>query len=221
LNLPAKHIVRAGEHLGAIAHKYGFENFSMLWELPENAALKALREDPSLLAAGDELFIPDRVRLIFNRATDASHDVHVRVDTLKLNLRVLGIDGEPHKNAPVVLRVEPPRTGGASLQTERTLTTDGEGKLSVDIAKHVRSGSMLVDGIEFPLRIGLLDPIDTATGVEQRLRNLGYLSAREEGESLEPNELELAVEDFQADQALEVTGKRQDIEAKLEEVYGS
>jgi N-acetylmuramoyl-L-alanine amidase len=221
--MPLTHVVRPGEHLGAIAKQYGFENFSMLWELPENAELKRLREDPALLAPGDELFIPDRVRLVFNRITDASHDVKVKLDRLQLNLRVLDIDGEPYKNAAVTIRVEPPKKPGASFQTEKTLTTDGEGKLSVDIAKHVRAGSLLVDGVEFPLDIGKLDPIDTQAGVAQRLHNLGYLAPRDldrDGE-IDAAELELAIRDFQADHTLESTGQAKDIETKLEEVYGS
>lgn len=221
--MPLTHVVRPGEHMGTIAKKYGFENFSTLWDLPENAELKQLREDPSLLAPGDELFIPDRVRLVFNRMTDASHDVKVKLDRLQLNLRVLDIDGEPYANGTVTIRVEPPKKPGASFQTEKTLTTDAEGKLSVDVAKHVKAGSLIIEGVEFPLDIGQLDPIDTQAGVAQRLHNLGYLAPRDadgDGE-IDASELELAIRDFQADNSLELTGKAADIEAKLEEVYGS
>ena len=128
--MTATHIVEAGEHLGTIARKFGFENFSVLWEHPSNAAIKALRKDPTLLAPGDEIFIPDRVRLVFSRLTDASHDFKVHLDTLKLSLRLLELDGEPRKNARVVVRVETPETGGASSSNEQELVTDGDGNVT-------------------------------------------------------------------------------------------
>jgi hypothetical protein len=214
----AVHIVRAGEHIGSIAHQYGFENFSPLWDHPQNAKLKAARKDPFLLAPGDELFIPDRVQLVFDRVTQASHDIKVHVDKLTLKLRVLGVDGKPKKNTKVTLRVEPPKTGGRR-EPEQTVTTDGDGNVSVNVATHVVDASFVVDEVEFPLHIGMLDPIDTDRGVEQRLCNLGYLQRRDD--EPDPRELRLAIEDFQSDHELELTGKREDIEAKLEEVHGS
>jgi hypothetical protein len=216
--LPATHIVKEGEHLGRIARDFGFENFSMLWDHPENAALKQQRKDPMLLAPGDEVFIPDRVQLIFKRATAASHDFKVNIDTLTLNLRLVEFDGKPLANAPVVVRVEAPETDGASSQDEQTLTTDGDGNLSVDVASHVDSGSIEIDGVKFPLSIGGLDPIDTDSGVAQRLSNLGYLVL--DDDDLDPELLRLAIQDFQADNELDTTGERADVEDKLAEIYG-
>jgi N-acetylmuramoyl-L-alanine amidase len=215
----ASHIVKAGEHLGSIARKFGYENFSVLWDHPNNAALKQLRKDPMQLAPGDEVFIPDRVRLVFNRTTAASHDFRVHMDTLTLNLRLLDFDGKPRKNANVLVRVEAPETGAASNASEQTLTTDGEGNLSVEVAPHVADGSIEIDGVVFNLGIGGLDPVDTDSGAAQRLANLGYLVL--DDDDLDPTLLRLAIEDFQADNQLQVTGKRADVQAKLLEVYGS
>lgn len=215
--MPASHIVEAGEHLGSIAHKFGFANFSVLWDHPANARLKALRKQPTQLAPGDEVFIPDRVRLVFQRLTDSAHDFRIHVDTLTLALRLLDLDGKPRKNVTVIMRVEEPESGGASRQFERKLVTDADGSVSVKMATHVDSGSIEVDGLIFPLRIGGLDPIGTDGGVTQRLRNLGYLPFDDE---LDSTQLELAVEDFQVDNGLELTGDPTDIRDKLEEVYG-
>jgi hypothetical protein len=214
----ATHIVEAGEHLGSIARKFGFENFSVLWEHPKNAAVKALRKEPTLLAPGDKIFIPDRVRLVFSRQTDASHDFRVHLDTLKLSLRLLEHDGEPRKNVPVIMRVEVPETGEASSSNEQELSTDADGNLSLEIATHADTGTIEIDGVEFPMRIGGLDPIDTEGGVAQRLSNLGYLVL--DAEELDADDLRLAIEDFQSDNHLKVTGERADIEAKLEQVHG-
>jgi len=215
--MPASYIVQAGEHLGSIAHKFGFANFSVLWEHPANARLKALRKEPTLLAPGDEVFIPDRVRLVFERLTDSSHDFRIQVDTLELTIRLLDLTGEPRRNTPVIVRVEEPDSGAASRQSERKLATDGDGKVTVGMATHVSSGSIEVEGVTLPLLIGGLEPIDTDSGVTQRLRNLGYLPLDVE---LDPTQLELAIEDFQVDNDLEMSGDPVDIRDKLKEAYG-
>lgn len=216
--MPATHIVKNGEHLGSIARDFGFENFSVLWEHPDNATLKQLRKDPMLLAPGDEVFIPDRVQLIFKRATAASHDFKVTIDTLTLTLKLVAFDGKPLANSKVKVRVEAPETGGASSQDEQELTTDGDGNLTVDVASHVDSGSIEIDGVTFPLSIGGLDPIETESGVAQRLSNLGYLVL--DDDDLDPALLRLAIQDFQADNGLPTSGERADVAGKLAEVYG-
>lgn len=219
IRLTATHIVKPGEHLGSIARKFGYENFSVLWEHPGNAAIKKLRKDPMQLAPGDEVFIPDRVELTFNRDTAATHDFKVQVDTLKLKLRFVDLEGEPLKNAPALVKVRAPVTSGASTQDEQKLTTDGDGHLEVDVAADVTEGSVEIDGVVYALAIGGLDPVDTDTGAAQRLSNLGYLAL--DDDDLDPEQLRLSIEDFQADNDLELTGKRADIETKLAEVYGS
>ena len=217
--MPATHVVKAGEHLGSIARGFGYEGFSAIWEHPANAALKALRKDPMQLAPGDEVFIPDRVQLIFKRATATTHDFRINVDTLSLTLRFVQFDGKPHANAPIVIKVEAPETDGASVQDEQALKLDGDGKISFDVASHVVAGVVELDGVTYPLEIGGLDPIETETGVAQRLANLGYLVLSDS--DVDPVLLRLAIEDFQADNAQPTTGKSEDARAKLAEIYGA
>jgi hypothetical protein len=126
--VPAIHIVQEREHIGVIVHSYGFENFSEIWEHPQNAQLKELRKSPFLLAPGDELFIPDRTLLTFTRATAASHDFKVNIDQLQLQLRVLGFDAKPKANTNVTIEVDPPESAGASAQSSQKLDTDGAGR---------------------------------------------------------------------------------------------
>lgn len=216
--MTATHIVQAGEHLGSIAYGYGFANFSVLWDHPNNASLKAQRKDPLQLAPGDQVFIPDRVQPVYERLTDASHDFQVKIDTMTLSLRFLDHLGEPLKNEPVVVHVEAPDTGSAS-QGDQQLQTDADGKLTFDVATHVTSGSIEIAGASFPLTIGALDPIGTDTGVAQRLCNLGYLALADD--DVDPEQLMLAIQDFQADNDLDLTGEPDDVRSKLEEVYGS
>ena len=202
-----------------IARKFGFTNFSVLWEHPQNAELKSLRKDPTLLAPGDKVFIPDRVQLVFTRATHDSYDFRVRRDKLSLKLQLFDFGGTARKNTPVVLNVETPATGAASAKGAIPVATDGDGRLSVDIATQVSTGTLEVDGVEVPLRIGELDPIETETGVAQRLGNLGYPVPAEPKK--DPQQMRLVLEEFQVDNDLKPTGERADVEPKLKEVYGS
>jgi hypothetical protein len=174
VSVTAVHIVQSGEHIGVIANSFGFENFSELWDHPNNAALKELRKSPFLLAPGDELFIPDRTLLVFSRNTAASHDFKINIDRIQLQLRLLGQDAKPLKDAKLKLQVDPPESGAASSQREQKLTTDGAGKVVAEISKTCLVGGLVVGGLEYELKIGGLDPIDTDTGLAQRLTNLGY-----------------------------------------------
>lgn len=216
--MTATHTVREGEHLGTIAKKYGFVNFSVLWEHPENAALKSLRKDPMLLAPGDKVFIPDRVQLLFQRATHDSYDFRIRRDKLSLILKFLDFGGTPRVGTPVVLNVIAPETGGASSPAGQPTATDGDGRVSMEVATHVNAGTLQIGGVDLPLHIGALDPIETENGVAQRLRNLGYPVPA--APAKEPQQMRLAIEEFQADHGEKVTGERADVESKLKEVYG-
>ena len=66
------HVVRDGECLASIAYEHGFF-WETLWNLPENAKLKELRKEPTVLLAGDVVHIPDLRVQPHDRATGASH----------------------------------------------------------------------------------------------------------------------------------------------------
>ena len=51
--------VQDGDHISGIAQQFGFDDYTVVWNRPENADLRALRDDPQLLAPGDSLFIPE------------------------------------------------------------------------------------------------------------------------------------------------------------------
>ena len=174
LDVTAVHIVKPGEHIGVIAARYGFENFSEIWNHPDNAELREKREQPFILQAGDLLHIPDPVRLRFSRATAASHDFSVNIDRIQLQLRVLDLEAKPRANVEVTIEAEQPETGKASSSKSQQRTTDGDGKLQIEISKTCSIAELVVDQLEFEVQVGALDPIDTDTGLAQRLTNLGY-----------------------------------------------
>jgi hypothetical protein len=213
------HVVAKGEHIAQIARKYGFENYTPLWEHPKNAELKALRATPFVLDVGDEIFIPDRVLLVFNRTTDASHDFTVSVDKLALHLRFLGPDTKPRPSQEVTIEVDPPETPTASVQRVQKLTTDGDGKVSVEINKSALVANVVVAKFDFAVHIGGLRPASSEEGLAQRLNNLGYFVPPPEDR--DDDEVQSAIEEFQCDNGLKVTGKAEDVQSKIEELYGS
>ena len=49
------HVLRQGEHLSQIADKYGYSDYKAIWNHPNNARLKKLRDNPSVQEV-DEIF---------------------------------------------------------------------------------------------------------------------------------------------------------------------
>lgn len=54
------HTVEPGESLSAIAQRNGLRSWQTIWNHPQNAALRARRERPELVHAGDEVYVPAR-----------------------------------------------------------------------------------------------------------------------------------------------------------------
>ena len=56
----ATHVVQKGETLSAIARKYGYTDWRVLFNLPDNADFKKKRPNPNLIFPGDLITLPDR-----------------------------------------------------------------------------------------------------------------------------------------------------------------
>lgn len=163
---PLTHRVVRGESLSSIAARYGFFELT-LWELPENAALRALRKHPDVLAEGDEVAIPVLRCTSRSAVTGKCHVFRRKGIPAVYRARLLR-DGVAIANADFMLTIDghEPRTG----------MTDGDGRLEVFIPPGGRAGQLEIPAAELRVRVrfGLLDPIDSLLGVQQRLQNLGY-----------------------------------------------
>lgn len=192
----ALHTVSAGESIVSIANNYGFF-WKTIWEHGKNAGLKALRKNPNVLLAGDEVFIPKKELKQKSGATEQRHKFKRKGEPVKLKLQLMFM-GEPRANEDCVLDLE-----GTLINTK----TDAQGKIEVFIPGDARSGSIILrDGAEvIPLKVGNLDPIDTLTGVQQRLNNAGFDCGGEDGELGEYTRE--ALRQYQAQNSLVVTGE--------------
>lgn len=183
-----RHVVRQGEGLSSIADQHGFFP-ATIWDDPANAELRALREDPNILAPGDEVVIPDKRLRTEDCATTRRHTFKKRGVPALLRLQVFIAD-ELQVNQPYELAIDgaPPRKG----------TTDGEGVLRENVMPSARSATLVIgpERHAFEIRLGFVDPVSTLAGVQSRLDNLGY-DCRDVG---------AAIEAFQRDSGIAVNG---------------
>jgi hypothetical protein len=200
--------VGEGESTSSLAKKKGFF-WRTIWEHGENASLKALRKDPNVLFADDDIFIPELDPKEVPKPTEQRHKFKRKGEPCKIKLQLLK-NGKPRANESYVLEIEKKLINGK---------TDSDGKLEHYIPGSASSGTLtLRNGKEvLPIRIGDLDPIDKGTGVQQRLNNLGYDCGSEDGEIGE--ETKEALKKFQAEHGLSVSGDADaETKSKLKEL---
>jgi hypothetical protein len=203
-----RHTVQKGECLASIAYGYGFHP-DTVWNHPENAALRGERTSYYVLLAGDVVFVPERRERLAECATGKRHRFRRRgvPELFRLELRAYG---EPRANLDYVLEIDGKEMRG---------TTDAEGRIEVPIPPDARRGVLRIGEHEsYTLALGYVDPIDTDTGVRDRLVNLAYL---DRGDT-EPGALRDALRALQRAHGLPATGTIDDpTRAALVKEHGS
>jgi N-acetylmuramoyl-L-alanine amidase len=221
------HVIQQGECLIEIAERAG-HLWQTIWEHPENERLRREREDPSILAPGDRVFIPELTLREESIATNRSHRFRVARPHAVLRLRLLDWDGHPRKGLAYTLDIDGDVRRGA---------TDGDGKIEERIPPRAGRAVLRVEDPardparrrfqrpahddapeEYVLSLGSLDPITTTSGVRMRLLNLGYLR----GSFDDPEEaLRAAIRSFQESRGREPTGRLDEaLAADLEAQHG-
>ena len=202
--------VQPGDCLSSIAFEHGFF-WRTLWELGENTELKQARKNPDILLPGDLITIPPiRVKKVTG-ATNQRHRFQLKGVPARLRLRFLEA-GEPLAGEPYVIRID---------GEERSGNLDDDGRLTEPILPNSRVAEIRVgtsdEWIKIPL--GTVDPIETISGVQGRLRNLGFPPGPIDG-IFGPN-TSAALRRFQKAYGLDVTGKPDsNTRDKLAEIHG-
>jgi hypothetical protein len=198
-----------GDHISRIAEKFHFFDSSIIWDHPNNAAVKAKRPNPHVLFPGDVIFIPDKTVKEETRATTSVHKFRVDRQRLVLRLWVEAMRDDPPKDPELKLKVE--GVENTAKQTGKTIyieRSDTNGRLALAVLN-----------VNVPILIGYLDPVEEVTGQQARLNNLGY-EAGTVG-TMDEERFRSAVEEFQCDFALKVTGDCDaDTRAMLQKVNG-
>jgi hypothetical protein len=214
--LSVRYRVKPGDCVLGIAAEFGFPDWKEVWDRPENQDLRAKRPDLSVLAEGDVVFVPDQKPLVFMLATGKRHRIVVKRMKVAIRPQLLHMDATPVASAKYALTpAKKPMEG----------QTDGDGWFEQKVPSDVKALTLSVQLTDDPegstygwsLAIGHLDPVDTDSGLQQRLSNLGYWPA---GES-DPAVLPFGLRAFQKDHDLDVTGEAdQATRDKLKEVHG-
>jgi hypothetical protein len=206
-------VVEDGQHLSAIAERYHFGNMETLWNAPENAGLRAVREDPHQLLPGDQVVIPKVRKARFVRPSGQMHEFVVHVEKLKLRLKVLDFLGEPISNEEGTILVE---------GQEIAARTDGDGMLEVRIPGNAAKATLSLGPHEFELKIGGMAPVSESSGVQARLNNLGFWAgASDPDDDATPPQADLptAIDQFRS--LHDVGEAAGDLAVRLVEEYGS
>lgn len=164
--MPTRHVVRRGDCLNSIADTYGFFPRT-IWDHADNAELAKKRE-PGVLLDGDIVIVPDKRDGEAECETAKRHRFRRRGVPALLRVEVRD-DDIPRKNEPFVIDIDGNKIEG---------TTDENGLVAVPLPPRARRAVLTVgkgaDATEYELALGHLDPIDTITGVQARLDNLGF-----------------------------------------------
>src|SRR5688572_24099688 len=148
-----KHLVKSGDCLVSIAGQHGVP-WKSIWEHPENRELKSLRKDPNVLFPGDVVKIPPREDRTEPGSTNKRHRFLKKSDPARVRIRVL-VDDQPRADQPFKLVI-----GGNEVKGY----TDGDGFLESAIPPDASDGVLSVgfgsETLRFPVKFGLLDPVE-------------------------------------------------------------
>jgi hypothetical protein len=161
------YVVRQGETVASIVARNGGGDPDAVWNHSKNAELRKLRGDPAILCPGDRLYLPDGKPswLPVTVGSTNTFKATVPVQTVKIVL----VGDKPLAGEPYIIH---------GLGDDISGTTDGSGSLSVDVPITAPSFALELTGLKVvqQILVGHLDPVDEASGVRQRLANLGYAS---------------------------------------------
>jgi N-acetylmuramoyl-L-alanine amidase len=158
--------------MASVAAKFGFRDWRTIYGDAENAELRAARPDPNILLPGDTVVVPDKQPRDEAAETGRRHTFFTTTSSTSLRIQV-------DYGRPFVYELT---VDGAVLQTA---TSPGDTLIVQAIAADAARGSLTVwpveqpertpeNGFTFPLDLGFLDPIAAISGVQGRLRNLGF-----------------------------------------------
>lgn len=160
--------VAQGESLPSIAVETG-HNWQTLWDHPENADLKGARKDPAVLYPGDRVFVPP-IRLRQEPgATERRHRFR-RLGAMVILRMAFLHEGQPRANQPYVGDID-------GVLIDGVLDREGMFKHRVPPNARrlfIRIGRDADEQTEHEFDLSGLDPIDTISGIQARLNNLGY-----------------------------------------------
>lgn len=174
------YVVKQGDYLARIAFLRGFDA-DEVWGDARNDELRALRPDPDLLAPGDILFVPGRDDDAegLDVQGGGSNDYQAKVPEIAVNLVLRGDDQS-------LLVGEPYLVEGLAAPIEDKTGDDGCVSFKAPVLLREVTLTLPERNLQFPVRIGDLDPIEERSGARMRLFHLGHLGPEPDGDGDAP-----------------------------------
>jgi hypothetical protein len=210
------YVVEPGDTLASIAQATG-HFWETIWNHPSNAELKSKRR-PEVLLPGDRVSIPERVPKSVSCATGRRHVFRRRGVPVQIRFVIRDDSDRRFSGRKYELVV-----GSKTYQGD----TGEQGEVVEWVEPAAREGRLTVWLAEpgFPetvvrtLRIGYVNPIESLSGIQARLNNLGFSCGAEDGELNPPTQA--ALRQFQEKSGLPATGEPDDpTRARLREEHG-
>ncbi len=190
---------KQGDCIESIAFSHGLF-WETIWNDPHNRNLRNLRKNPNVLLTHDKVFVPELRPKFESCTTDGRHRFIRRGVPSSFHIRLLDARGRPRADLDYTLTVEGHVYSGK---------TSAEGKIRIPVAPNAKRGRLLIttDGMQekYELNLGHLDPIDSLSGVQQRLSNMGFDCGGEGAES--GGQLRSAILAFQSKYNLSLSGE--------------
>ena len=200
--------------MGSIAKKYGFHKWQELWNLPQNLTLRTSGRKPELLVSGDIVFIPERTIKETAAQTDARHRFVLEAAVAELHLRFVDVEPYIHAFGAISYSLEAKDGNNQS----GTITKEKQ-EITMPLNLAAETCTLMIGGMAFQLSIGSLDPLETVSGIQGRLKNLGF----DPGPitNTENPSTTSAVRAFQEHYKITVNGTiGPEVQHKMKEVYG-
>jgi N-acetylmuramoyl-L-alanine amidase len=212
--MPIKVIAEPGDCIDSIAFKHGFFP-DKIWNHGDNAELKRKRKDPNVLHGGDEVVIPEKEEGPVSKPDAKRYKFKRKGVPAKFKIQIKQ-NGKPVKNEPYTLDID------GKLITGKT---DANGKIETSIPPDAKVAKLQVgEGsdkfVYDDIKLGGMDPADTAAGARARLTNLGYPTKSDPPGEI-GDETKEALKQFQNHNKLDATGGLDKAtQDKLKELFG-
>lgn len=203
----AQYTVRKGDCFESIARQFGFGDYKVIYNHPQNAELKQNRPDPNLLKIGDEIFIPEKELREESCATEQKHRFQLIEKKVKFRVVIKDDEGTAFADKKYELEID-----GKPFEGE----TDASGFIEQEIPADARSGKLKVftedeklKVLSWDLELGSLEPHITERGAKGRLKNLGFYFG-EVDEEIDDDKTKEALKTFQTKQGIDPSGELND-----------
>ncbi len=160
------YVIKQGDYLSSLAHQFGFDA-DEIWNDPKNAPLRLLRRNQNILYPSDVLYIPDQngPPAMQSLTTGTTNTFVSNAPTVQITLQF----SEPSFASQAYTLQELAQLTG--------LTTDSSGVATFPVPVTLETATLVFtgSGATFACNVGALDPIDTPSGIFQRLLHLGFI----------------------------------------------